>query len=336
MNAKSLLPLLGLTSLFAVACGVGDRSLDSSIAGQDSCPAGETCSASTPKGLNFSRVKQGDSFSPAPIAIARGGYEDVRISRADGLHYDRVFDAKTTDSVLSASGLGSDTVRVTGDHAGSAYLRIVDHGTDALEDRISLEVRDVARVDIRVPGTMLPPGTGAVAILPGVSSYGTPYAAPLAADGATLADDGLVTTWEPMLTTATASDGTKASLTFVIVDKTDAISFFALAGASMPATVAVDDPALVCGVALSGGKPIVGAKLALSSSDNVQVMPVGEANCFAVLGMAVGPATVTVSSGGVTSSFAIDVAAKKQTKSVHEGVVVTGRGERAAAVVSVE
>jgi hypothetical protein len=117
------------------------------------CPVGETCSDDTPSGLWFVGPSLGDEIftSTSRKALARGGTQYITVARNSGgdpLTLD--FDAMSDGPSLLITSAAPPRVTVTGGSPGTAYLRVLEPGTDLLYDRISFSTSAVSRV-VAVP-----------------------------------------------------------------------------------------------------------------------------------------------------------------------------------------
>lgn len=198
----------------ALACGYsgttsGDRAATLTDAGPGvdaggaRCPLGERCDPSTPYGLAFA----GALPSPHELRpIAAGGREVVRVFLAESASlfapgWPGPFVAGPSDgTVLAIRGVAEPDVDVSGRREGTALLRIVSPTTSALYDRVTLVVRDVARMNLTTREAFYAtPGMDIGGFAAGLAGSPSPYASdPLevlvtleAADGTWLWDDSL-------------------------------------------------------------------------------------------------------------------------------------------------
>jgi len=141
LSAAALLAALG-------ACTGGER------AQSGTCPAGETCSPFTPKGLHFLGTQVSGQelehlFGPAPTAV--GGTQDIWLEYDPGdgelvpldLPYEADDDGGRGIEVVTTSG---PVVTVRGVDSRSNYLRIVDPDTSELYDRYELTGAAIERI----------------------------------------------------------------------------------------------------------------------------------------------------------------------------------------------
>ena len=145
-----LLSSILVACLAAAGCdldgGEGER------ADGEECPAGETCSSLTPKGLRFTGPDDGHPFDfeqPLP-RVAVGGQMTVKLESAD---YGKLpaFDiGDVTPAIFSAVAHSPNELRLVGLAPGSAELRILAAGTPELLDRRRAFVDEVARVELSV------------------------------------------------------------------------------------------------------------------------------------------------------------------------------------------
>src|SRR5262245_4759333 len=135
--------LLVLCSLLGLpACLEGDRAMNGG-----ECPAGETCSDHTPRGLRFEGARLINQLFPEAIpGTAIGGVQTIALS-------DVATDAPIAvpwraelDGPLAVERQEGPRVLVKGVAEGSTTLRIVDPATGALHDRHALSASPVQAI----------------------------------------------------------------------------------------------------------------------------------------------------------------------------------------------
>jgi hypothetical protein len=185
----SLLCLAAAPALTACSTG-GDRT-------GGSCPSGEQCSTLV-DGLHFSGSAP---RSHSLWAIAEGGTERVRVQTEPGLtgaSYDGEFDARSSDeSVLGIGTTTGSSVTLLGESSGTAFLRILEPGTNLLLDRVDVRVAPVESVRVSTLLASLTGGTAneITAVWSGASVQ--LEVALLDSDGGILWDDSLAVTDHP-------------------------------------------------------------------------------------------------------------------------------------------
>ena len=351
---KSLVLCLCLLSLAAGDVQIGE------VADAGHCPAGETCSTEVPNGLVFTRTHAAPVvpftvFGPsAPRPLVVGGSEQLRVATADGTPLPP-WSAKSSSAALGVSGDGADTLTASGARAGDAYLRITESTSDLLLDRMVLDVRQMSRLWV---GPQEPAPTATTyAILSGTSVAF--IAVPLGADGTWLADDSLGFDGEVAGTqrilvsdadagrtlTARRGSGDVQTITLATADHVDAVALrvqSAMDASDLGALqhgLAIGASETVCGVAYAGGVPVVGAEFTFAGSSNLLVKPLDPVSpdpgptCALIAGKDVGPASVTVSQGSLTTTASFEIVPSTTTTTKSVAWVRGGLGERASAAL---
>src|SRR5262245_52666105 len=133
--------LLTLTVMFSACTMPGER------AGSHSCPPGETCSLETPHGLRFAGYSLDGTIHPTAVA----GTQTITIYGNGGDPTPSDFDAASSGPAFTIGGVAPPSVEIHGVSAGTAYLRILEPGTNLLYDRVVVGAKDLAAVELE-PG----------------------------------------------------------------------------------------------------------------------------------------------------------------------------------------
>jgi hypothetical protein len=148
-HKQLLLGLLGLLPCLAcVSPSEGDRTTSGT------CPAGETCSTTTPGLFFVGTVDVGDSGPRRVGVVAIGGTERVELRAGSSVETATTFTASIdvvsdTPAVLAVVSSSGGVVVVRGVSEGSATLRVLEHGTTTLVDQVAVTVLDGREVEIR-------------------------------------------------------------------------------------------------------------------------------------------------------------------------------------------
>lgn len=306
-------------SLPLVACydGSGERF----ETGQ--CPAGETCSDTTPSGLQFIGNGLYDVLvesGPHPTAV--GGTQVITL-QGDGLTTDYIADDDGGLGVQVASRNGFD-LTMWGVASRSNYLRILD-GDGLLMDRKELTGAILDRVDVIPSIWESVPASRPLAFLAGDLTLGVALYGDVQHDTGPVSDrivDAKMdialagaqrVAWDAVeanLTTGTyplvvtAGDNASFPLDVVVVDHADSVSV----QPGQPTTVNNDDYSFVCFEALSGGRYVAQASWSYTIDGNPAI-PSIEPNCVGVItDKTSGTVTVQASAAGATTTISLSVA----------------------------
>lgn len=321
-----------LASLSLVACYGGERA-DTGV-----CPAGETCSSSTPGGLQFVGDSLADDLlasGPAPTAI--GGTQDIDLQyqRSDGTFTDLDLPYQADDD----GGLGvrvdhttGSVVTVRGVASRSNYLRILDASSGALFDRKMITGAAIDSIAlIPTDFEMIPDGaelawaTGdqqlGVALTGAVQESTGPTEERLIDTSMQLSLPGADrVAWDTLHLPAatagtyavavTAGDRPATSLPLVIADHADAVTAIEPPGGIPP-----QGSAEVCFEATTGGRYLVG--LAWTFAVDGVAQPSGGdllGNCAMVsTEKTSGTVTVQATAGGQSTTVTLAVGAMART-----------------------
>jgi hypothetical protein len=326
--------LVALSALFLAGCAIpGARATDG-------CPAGETCSNDTPSGLFFLGTSTSDNiFGGGFLPTAAGGKQTVTVvtdSATDSPPFLQLFDASSTDAgVFTVDGVQPPKLTLHGGKAGHAFLRIAEHGTGKLFDRVDTRVAPVASVSLfpRDFELIIDDKKEPWAMLAGAS---VPLVVRLAdADGNRLVDESLAfkadageaesMAWD-LYTIKAASAGEasfKASsggasfpVKATVVDKIDEITSATVLGSTpSPASVAAGADLILCFVARSAGVATIGSTWTFTPSSGIELpedsnKSLGLSGCVTVHGKAAGAASLAVQTAGVSKTVDLLVTAK--------------------------
>ena len=343
----------------AVGCYGGERY------NTGECPAGETCSSLTPKGLQFvGNALVDDILISGPRATAIGGTQVV------ALEYNRPNDNVTValDLPFTADddgGLGvkvsatsGSQVTVVGAGSRSNYLRILDKDgllmdrkelTGAALDHIELTSTEFESVPTGMPMAFAPGKRKVgVALYGNVQHSGGPVSERIVDTSMTLDLAGSTKTAWDTLEVANATVGTStlsvtagnkpaANIDFIVVDHADAVS----AIDPPPTTIMPNGSQSVCFKATMAGttdaRYIAGLTWTFSVDgvETTQGDGMVTRNCISVhTTKTTGTVTVMASAGGQSSSVALTVAAARSiapAPAVHMSAdAVSTDGDRAA------
>lgn len=353
--------LLYLASLpiLAVGCYGGERY------NTGECPAGETCSSLTPKGLQFvGNALVDDILISGPRATAIGGTQVI------ALEYNRPSDNVTValDLPFTADddgGLGvkvsatsGSQVTVVGAGSRSNYLRILDKD-GLLMDRKELSGAALDRIELTTSDFESVPAGMLLAFAPGHRKVGVALYGNVQHSGGPVSERIVDTSMQIDLAGATKSawdtlevanaavgtstisvtsgDKPTANLDFVVVDHADAVSAIDPA----PTTIMPNGSQSVCFKATMASTPDARYIAGLSWSSNIdgQERTQGDGmvtrNCVSVnTTKTTGTVTVMASAGGQTATVTLAVAAARSiapVPAVHtSAAAVSTDGDRAA------
>jgi hypothetical protein len=351
--AMKRLPYAAFLSLPLVAAGCtgGER------ATTGKCPAGETCSDLTPRGLQFIGTSiAGDLFQTAPRPTAIGGTQSI------ALEYDRGDGVLALDLPFTADDDGGNGVRVdsvSGSHvivrgsgSRSNYLRILDED-GLLMDRKEVTGAALSRIELFTPDFENVPDDHQIAFAAGTRDIGVALygdvqypsgprserlidtSMDLALAGATRKAWDLLgaelTTGTHTLTVA-AGDKPAASLDVVVVEEGEI-----LAEIGMPTTIAPNGVQQVCFAALAGSRYVAGLTWTYVIDDEAPIVK-GEGswtrNCIDVTTQKTsGTVTVHAQTGNLSMSVSLAVTASARESAPVARTVshaITTAGDRAS------
>jgi hypothetical protein len=289
---------------------------------QTTCPAGETCSPSTPQGLHFGGAQTCRStLSAVPLTTAVGGTQTITITGLNGLPFTVAVGGDAFTAVASAD----ESVAITGVHDGSAELRILEPTTGQLYDRVSLDVATATQARLDVCGgwwfdeapshaiwvgskealqvQLQPSGGGlladesmSIALPPSSTSYEWDSFTPASLAAGALAVD------------VTLTSGATLTATGDVVDHADAITFAPTFPTPPSAGLALGDSAFYAFTASLAGEAINGVPFTASTDAPLSIPPSGViGDVVDVDAVAIGDGHLTISAGGAQATFAIPV-----------------------------
>ncbi len=361
MNTRLLsLSFLGCPlALALVACNTAGERADTG-----ECPAGETCSDATPRGLHFIGVTMADELfsGNGPAATAIGGTQEVALEydRGDGVRialdmpYDTDDDGGLGVTVVNHSG---SVVTVKGARSRSNYLRILDKQTGELFDRYTLTGAAVKQM--RIVGTefeSLPSNRPELVFATGDQEIGVALVGDVQESSGTsserIVDTSMVldlpgatrTSWDSVrLTNAvvgtypllvTAGDKPAATLPVEIVASADAVSVI-----GPQPTIPANSHETVCFQATNNNRYIYGLTWTFHTNGMTRVNGKSDIlrNCISVSseGMATGQIPVTAAAGGQTLTVNVVIGAAARAVGDVPSTAATARsvptaGDRAA------
>jgi hypothetical protein len=323
--------LLASLSLPLVACYAGERR------STGECPAGETCSDTTPRGLDFiGNHLVNDLLLSGPRATAVGGTQVVALEYDRGDGVDVALDLPYTAD--DGGGLGvkvestsGSQVTIRGAGSGKNYLRILD--TDGfLMDRKELAGAALSRMELVSndyetvsEGTLIAFAAGerelGVALYGDVQHSSGPVAERLVDTSMQLALAGSTTlAWDTLRIDAavgsytldvTAGDKPANTLDVVVVDHADTVALLP----SAPTTIMPNGSASVCFEAKASGRHVIGLEwtFTVDGTAIVQGANAVNRNCVGVTTTkTTGTVAVTGSAGGQTASMSLTVGAARE------------------------
>ncbi|HET9988508.1 MAG TPA: hypothetical protein VFQ65_08305, partial [Kofleriaceae bacterium] len=169
--------------LLLPACFGGER------ATTGECPAGETCSDLTPRGLQFNGAAMTDDFDlsgPSPTAV--GGTQDIKLEYdpTEG-HYvalDLPFSADDDGGLgVKVDHVAGNVVTVRGVAVRTNYLRITDAATGELFDRKELAGATIDSMKLVINTFEAPPADRDLAFLAGDVEVGVALLGPVQGSG---------------------------------------------------------------------------------------------------------------------------------------------------------
>jgi hypothetical protein len=305
-------------SLPLVACydGAGERF----ETGQ--CPAGETCSDTTPTGLQFIGNRLYDVLvesGPHPTAV--GGTQVITL-QGDGLTADYIADDDGGLGVQVAGRNGFD-LTMWGVASRSNYLRILD-SDGLLMDRKELTGAVLDRVELVPSLWESVPADRSLAFFAGDRTLGIALYGDVQHDSGPASERIVDAKMKVALTGAqrvawdaveanltpgtyplvvTAGDDASFALDVVVVDHADSVSV----QPGQPTTVNNDDYTFVCFEALSGGRYVAQASWSYAI-DGEPAIPSIEPNCVgAITDKTSGTVTVDATAAGASTSITLSV-----------------------------
>jgi hypothetical protein len=339
-----------LLPLPLVACMGGER------ASTGQCPAGEVCSARTPRGLHFignTLVDEIQLTGPAPTAI--GGTQEVALQydRGDGLlvALDLAYEANDdTAAGITVDHTSGSVVTVRGAGSRTNYLRILDAADGTLFDRKELTGAAVDTIELLATDLEAVPAGAALAWAAGdqvlgvalygqVQESGGPTRERLIDTSMQLAlANGVRTGWDTLhvpnavagthTVTVAAGDKPATNLDFVVVDHADSVSAM-----QPPATIAAGGSAQVCFAATASGRTVVGLTwtFLVDGTPHTQGADTLERNCIMVATQkTTGTVAIQASAGGQSASLALAVGAMARTRATEPRSARPTAGDRAA------
>lgn len=295
------------------------------------CPADESCSDATPKGLRAKSL----SLEAPPFVTALGGAQTFELEHPDGERFDLEFTATANDESIEvvASSPGQFTIR--GAQVGGAAITLRD-ASGAMFDRFPLYSKAIDQAFLapfQTPNAFLPIGSNAVFAGSEIEISGVlfspDYETGLFGDiGEPMADEGMelsiasgskalftvrqdswnlgVLTTGQTLGTGTillrASSGEEHSTELSIFDSIGRIEL------DGPQDIAVGTAFLVCSIpfAETVEVPVLGVPLTYQITGPAQINEETEGGrCVDVTIAEVGPVEVAVQGGGASASIAL-------------------------------
>jgi hypothetical protein len=322
---------LCLASVLVVpACFGGER------AETGQCPAGETCSNLTPRGLEFIGASFADTATLAgPSATAIGGTQDVELQYDPTQGFFQRLDLAYAADDDGGIGVKVDhtagpVVTVRGMGSRTNYLRITDAATGELFDRKQLSGASIDSLGVVAVTTELVPAgldlafaTGDVHV--GVALYGAvqedsgPQTERLVDQSMQLALAGAAQRgWDQVeLPSAvageyglsvTAGNRPAANLDVVVVDHLDSIEADSLNESS----VMPNGSSMVCFDGMSGGRYVAGLTWHYTVDEVAEASQLG--NCIAVNAtQASGTISVVASAYGMSATATLAIGAARTT-----------------------
>jgi hypothetical protein len=310
------------------------------------------CSSWTPDGLYFAGARIADLDAPLGVpATALGGHQTVRVlgtADVDGPEYLSSYDAVSDDpTVLVVSAEDGGPIDVQGVGEGSAYLRLLQPGTNLLLDRVRLQVAAVARVELAPrPWWFRSPGRWAL-----WASSPVDVAAHLRdASDHIVVDEGTTITgadvtqtlaWDEIEVVAPAAGtttihveaaGTATDIDIPVVDHLDSVG-----SSDTDTEVMVGETATFCFEARTDGALVAGVEMTFTVSGDASeasestLVPA----CVSITGSAPGSATITATAAGVTGTLDLTIVPPPDTGSMSAPLVEASGaapGERAGSL----
>ncbi|MEO6774157.1 MAG: hypothetical protein ABI467_14255 [Kofleriaceae bacterium] len=348
MNRLAFASLL-VPGLLIPACFGGER------AATGECPAGETCSALTPRGLEFVGADMTNVLGlsgPSPTAI--GGTQDVQLrydpTQGRFVALDLPFDADDDGgNGVKVDHTAGNIVTVRGVAARSNYLRITDAATGELFDRKELAGAAIDSIEL-VPNTFdLVPTDRELAFIAGDVEVGVALLGQVQDSGGPteqrIVDQSMQLTlagatqraWDrvelPAATAGTsalavtAGERPTANLDVVVVDHLDQL----VIDPASSATVAPNATAEVCFDGLANDRYVAGLVWHFLVDG---VAKAGSGNCVGVTTTATsGTITVIGSADGMSATATVAIAAARSDQPARaRWIRPSPAGDRAALV----
>jgi hypothetical protein len=346
--------LLASLSLPLVACYAGERRATGE------CPAGETCSDTTPTGLDFiGNHLVNDLLLSGPRATAVGGTQVVALEYDRGDGVDVALDVPYTADDDGGLGVHVEStsgsqVTIRGAGSGKNYLRILD-ADGLLMDRKELAGAALTRMELVSndyetvsEGTPIAFAVGerelGVALYGDVQHSSGPIAERLVDTSMQLALAGAEKlAWDTLRIDApvgtytldvTAGDKPAAPLDVVVVDHADTVA----ALANTPTTIMPNGSTSVCFEAKASGRHVIGLDWTFDVDGTAVVQGANAVNrnCVGVTTTkSTGSVAISGSAGGQTASVSLTIGTAREqlelTPSIKPlPVAIPTAGDRAA------
>ncbi len=319
------------TSLLSAGCGQpGERAGNNGDV--DNCPEGEICSDKTPDGLRFRGP--GSYLGGNLMAVAAGGRMQIEIldnSDYEPLAYESV--ARTSGQWVGVESQRTYVVDLRGVTSanGTETLRILDPETQELFDRVRINVSPISSIGVTLdsqekvtaaeptlrarPPALLaggPPVTVNVSLL--ASDRRALYDGDLVvtASGATL--QSVESSWNDFTVrdtrvgtpelTVTAGGTTRRQPLLPVVSIIDRLEASLASGTQLSALARE-----ICFVPVSGNYNVGGTQWTFSSTGGIRADRGLYANCATLTSTAVGAASITAMSSGVSLTVELTVTA---------------------------
>lgn len=312
-----------------LALSLSACSLAGSRAKTGSCPEGEVCSDETPNGLFFAGPALGDAaldLGGSTLPTARGGKQTITVLTGASLgspKFEGEFDAEvaTTNDIMEIDSVAPPDVVVSGVHLGSAFLRLLEPGTDILLDRVQLAVDAIATADAFPAELALVPSepfallANADVIL--VARLKSSGGGRLIDESTTMTGDGVFArlAWDSFRVhtppadfdvQVNAGDGSFTDL-IPVVTSVDDIELVPISGPKLEVRALSSTTA--CFVARHGTIAVAGASWTFGASGGASTEKsfIDLPGCIDIVGQTPGTATFTASASGKTVTFSVDV-----------------------------
>lgn len=335
---------LALLALSLAACYGGER------ANSGECPAGETCSPATPRGLEFvgnSLANEVLLSGPRPTAVGGTQVVALQYDRGDGVYV--ALDLPYTTDTGNSAGIKVDStsgsqVTIRGVGKASNYLRILDED-GLLMDRKELEAGELTSIEV-IPTDYesIPAGTP-IAFAPGARKLGIALynnqLTRLIDTSMQVGIDGTRASWDTFNVNATlgthtvsvtAGDKPAANIDLVVVDHADSV-----VAVNPPPSMQPNGSTTVCFQASSGNHYIAGLtwSYTVDGVEKTQGDGTTTRNCIGVSTTKTsGAVAVSATAGGQSTSVSIPIgSARSATPEVPMRTLPTAvptAGDRAA------
>ena len=295
------------------------------------CPADESCSDATPKGLRARSL----SLEAPPFVTALGGTQTFELEHPNGESFDLAFTATVNDEPIEVVSSSPGQFTIRGTQVGGAAVTLRD-ASGAMFDRFPLYSKAIDQAFLtpfQTPNAFIALGANAVFAGSEIEISGVffspDYETGLLGDiGEFMADEGIelsvasgsealfTVRQDPsnqgVLTTGQtlgmgtillrASSGYEHSTNLFIFDSIGRIDL------SSPQTIAVGTPFLVCSIpfAETDEVPVLGVPLTYQITGPAQINEETEGGrCVDVTITEIGPVEVTVEGGGASASISL-------------------------------